>query len=229
VKLCLNLLAATAGGQLSRARAFLDRFDEMAPHAQLLVIKEKSVLTEYRSTARRQVIDVPIGLGKLKAFRRMWWENFVMPRIIRKHNADVYLTFSHYLPHLFDTSLPSVVGVSNLAPFSAEAWSQESLPVKLRMAALRRTIISSALRATRVLALSETCREILIAFGIPENKITVAPIGGSPFQPATCFCVPELCGHSCSMCRTFTVIKITRALSRLTPVCRPIFKKLTSL
>lgn len=188
VKVFLNLLAATAGGQLSRARAFLDRFSDFAPTAQLIVVKEKTVLTDYASTERRVLIDVSVGYGALKVPRRMWWENFVMPGVIRGHAADVYLTFSHYLPHLHDEAVPSVVGVSNLAPFSKEAWSQESLLVKVKMAALRKTILSSARRASCVLALSETCRDVLIACGIPGEKIVVAPNGvdaywGQPSSP----------------------------------------------
>lgn len=177
LKIFINLLAATAGGQLSRARAFLDRFDDFAPTAQLIVVKEKSVLTEYASNERRIFIDVQVGSGRLRALRRMWWENFVMPGVIRQHSADVYLTFSHYLPFLNAVAVPSLVGVSNLAPFSREAWFQESFPVKLKMGALRHTIISSARRATIVLALSETCRGVLIERGIPKEKIVVTPNG----------------------------------------------------
>jgi len=176
VKIFLNLLAATAGGQISRARAFLDRFERFSHH-QLVVVKERSVLFEYKSTDRRLVIDVPIGMGKLKAIRRMWWENFIMPKVIQGHAVDIYLTFSHYLPHLNGTAVPSIVGVSNLAPFSHEAWLQESFPIRLKMLVLRKTIISSARRATSVLALSETCRGVLIEQGIPNEKIVVTPNG----------------------------------------------------
>ncbi len=177
MKIFLNLLAATAGGQISRARAFMDRFDDYAQNQQLIVVKEKSVLVEYKSTSRRLVIDVPIGFGKLKALRRMWWENFSMPKVIQGHEVDIYLTFSHYLPQLKDVGVPSFVGVSNLAPFSQEAWFQESLFIRLKMTALRRTIISSARRATCVLALSETCRKVLVEQGISNEKIVVIPNG----------------------------------------------------
>ena len=177
MKIFLNLLAATAGGQISRARAFLDRFDDFTSHQQLVVVKEKSVLVEYESSDRRLVIDVPIGMGKLKALRRMWWENFIMPKVIHRHSADIYLTFSHYLPHLHDIAVPSLVGVSNLAPFSQEAWLQESFLIRLKMTILRKTIISSTRRATCVLALSETCRDVLIEQGISSEKIVVTPNG----------------------------------------------------
>lgn len=177
VRVFLNLLAATAGGQLSRARAFLHRFHRCAPTAELIVIKESAVLVECVAAPSRIVVNVPVGLGHLKAMRRMWWENARMPRLIREHAADVYLTFSHYLPQSYDMSLPSVVGVSNLAPFSPQAWADESWPVKLKMMTLRRSIVSTAQRATSVLALSETCRDILIGCGVAADKISVTANG----------------------------------------------------
>lgn len=181
VRVLLNLLAATAGGQLTRARAFLHRFHRCAPGAELIVIKESAVLADCVAAPSTTVISVPIGLEHLKAMRRMWWENTSMPRLIRKHSADVYLTFSHYLPQSYDTSLPSVVGVSNLAPFSPQAWAEESWPVRLKMMALRRSIVSTTRRATSVLALSETCRDMLIGGGVAAAKIVVASNGVDPY------------------------------------------------
>jgi len=186
MKIFLNLLAATAGGQLSRARAFLDRFDNSSNNAQLIVIKNKSTLIEYKSSDSIKIIDITIGNGRFRALRRMFWENFVMPEMIHRHEADVYLTFSHYLPHLKNIRVPTVVGVSNLAPFSLEAWRHESILVKFKMAALRQTILSSVRRATTVLALSETCRDVLVDQGITREKIVVTPNGVDSFwsQPA---------------------------------------------
>lgn len=181
MKIFLNLLAGTTGGQVTRARAFLDRFEKFMPNAQLIVVKEEHVLCEYVSTSARTVINVAIRNGRFKAIRRMWWENAVMPGLIRKYSADVYLTFSHYLPQWNKISVPSVVGVSNLAPFSEEAWAHESLSVKLRMAALKRTIISSTKRADSVLALSDTCRRLLVEHGVPRENIIVTPNGVDEF------------------------------------------------
>jgi glycosyltransferase involved in cell wall biosynthesis len=49
--------------------------------------------------------------------------------------------------------------------------------IKLKMAALRRSIVASCQRATCVLALSETCRNVLVGCGIPSDKISVTPNG----------------------------------------------------
>ncbi|MCX7144225.1 MAG: hypothetical protein NT123_24955, partial [Proteobacteria bacterium] len=93
----MNLLAATAGGHLTRARAFLERFSRYAGGAELTVLKVKGVLTDCKSSNAYRVIDVPIDLKKFRAVRRMAWENWVMPGLLRENKIDVYLTFHHYL------------------------------------------------------------------------------------------------------------------------------------
>lgn len=178
----MNLLAASAGGHLTRARAFLDRFHHYAGDIELVVLKEKSVLTEYKTTAGYEVVDVPIGLGEFKSIRRAVWENIIMPAMLREKKIDVYLTFSSYLPRIFPSSLPSVVGVSNLAPFSESAREAESsLVLRLKMALLKRNIIASARRANNMIALSVACKDMLIWHGIDPAKISVIPNGIEEF------------------------------------------------
>lgn len=178
MRICLNLLAASAGGHLTRARAFLDRFHHYAGDIELVVIKEKSVLIEYKTVAGCEVVDVPIGLGEFKSIRRAVWENIIMPAMLREKKIDVYLTFSSYLPRIFPRALPSVVGVSNLAPFSANAREAESsFVIRLKMTLLKRNIIASARRADKMIALSETCKDVLIGHGIEPAKISVIPNG----------------------------------------------------
>lgn len=185
MKICLNLLAATAGGQLTRARAFLDRFEQHAKDCELLVLKEQQVLPEYGSRSRREVLNVAIGLGRLKALRRMVWETVAMPRVLRQRQVEVYLTFSHYLPSTVPSHVASVVGVSNLAPFSDLAWSEEGLVVRLKMALLRRSIVGSARRATSVIALSNACRAMLEQAGIAAGAIETIPNGVDDFWRET--------------------------------------------
>ena len=81
MRVFLNLVAGTAAGQLTRARAFLDRFHHYAPSIQLVVAKEQSVLTEYATTEKRLVVDVRIGSGRFKAVNRVWWENTAMSQL----------------------------------------------------------------------------------------------------------------------------------------------------
>jgi len=97
--------------------------------------------------------------------------------LMRKKKLDVYLTFSHYLPQWLNSSVFSIVGVSNLAPFSIEAWEAERGLVRLKMWLLRRSIVSSVKRADKVIALSRTCERVLVEQGVGEEKITVIPNG----------------------------------------------------
>jgi glycosyltransferase involved in cell wall biosynthesis len=182
MRICLNLLAASAGGHLTRARAFLDRFPEYAGDIELIVLKEKGVLTEYKTVAGREVVNVRIGLGELKSIRRGIWENTKMFALLHDKKIDVYLTFSSYLPKIFPRALPSVVSVSNLAPFSDRAREAESsFLIRLKMTLLKHNILASAQRADQMIALSETCKDVLIGHGIEPAKISVIPNGIEEF------------------------------------------------
>jgi len=172
-----DLLAATTGGQVTRAEAFLLRFRTYAPEIRLVVIKDRDSLSFIDGSAGWEIINVSIGVGRLKSFRRMAWENLVLPQLMRKEQLNVYLTFSHYLPLMLKSTVHSIVGVSNLAPFSVEAWNVEGNAVRFKMWLLRHTIISSAKRADQVIALSNTCKSVLEKCGVEESKINVIPNG----------------------------------------------------
>ena len=60
----------------------------------------------------------------------MVWENLNLSPMMKYHNSEIYLTFSHYLPKSISDNFPSIVGVSNLAPFSREAWEAENFFIK---------------------------------------------------------------------------------------------------
>ncbi len=183
VGILLNLLAATEGGQVTRAEAFLRRFRTYAPNTRVVIVKDRDSLSFIDDAADWEVINVHIGTGRLKAFRRMAWENLVLPRLMFKERLNVYLTFSHYLPFLLSSEVYSIVGVSNLAPFSADAWNVESNAVRFKMRLLRHTIISSSKRADQVIALSNTCKHILEKYGVEESKINVIPNGVEICRP----------------------------------------------
>ncbi len=176
MKIILNLLAATAGGQVTRAVAFVDNFQEFAPNAQLIVLKPVGVMPNLTSRSRIEVVDIPIGLGRTKAFQRIFWENISLKNFIQSRSPNVLLTFSHYLP-IRDIGIPTVVAVSNLAPFTVSAYKVEGFWGRIRLTALRHTILSSAKRATSVIALSNICKQILIDNNISPEKITVISNG----------------------------------------------------
>lgn len=173
----LNLLAATTGGQVTRAEAFLLRFHTYAPGVRLVIVKERSALPFIDEIPNWSVHNVDIGANRLKALHRAVWENLNLPKLMISEGLDTYLTFSHYLPLFLPKNVFSIVGVSNLEPFSEMAWEVESNATRLRLMLLRQTIITSSNRADQVIALSHACKNILVQCGVNKSKIKVIPNG----------------------------------------------------
>ena len=177
MKIFLNLISVNAGGQLIRASKFLKKIEKDNKDIQVLVVKKKSVLSEIRSTENRNVINLA---EKFNLFKRLWWENFEMYNLIEYHSCDVFLTFSHYLP-IKKINIPTIVGISNLAPFSKVALSEEKLYYKLKFWILGKTIIHSAKKANCILALSLTAKDKLLDLGLKPSKVFYNPIGVDNF------------------------------------------------
>ena len=64
-----------------------------------------------------------------------------------------------------------------MAPFSKDAYKSSSFLQKIRLKFLRFSILNSCKRATKVFALSNTCKNALISSGIDKTKIKVIPNG----------------------------------------------------
>lgn len=171
----INLLAATTGGQVTRAKAFLKCAQELYPEAAIIVLKNSTSLEEVDEIGPCAVVNIKLG-SRFRALKRMIWENIFLPSLVAKSSPNVYITFSHYLPFK-KFNIPTLVGISNLAPFSKVAIEVESCVVKIKMWILKKAIISSANKASSVLALSETCKETLVDEGVAAEKIFVAPNG----------------------------------------------------
>jgi glycosyltransferase involved in cell wall biosynthesis len=151
------------------------------------VLKARGTLPFCRTEPGLEVREVELGTGGLaRAARRMLWETIVIPGLVRSIAGTVYLTFSHFLPLNFPRDVVSVVGVSNLAPFSAAAIRIEgSLMGRLRLRTLQFSILSSVRRASSVIALSGACRDVLVARGLNPEKIRVIS-NGVELVPAKC-------------------------------------------
>jgi glycosyltransferase involved in cell wall biosynthesis len=177
-RIVIDFLAASTGGQLTRARAFLARLRRFDANSEVWLLQENGALGACAQRADFNVVNLASAPGRLRALRRMAWQNLRLPALIKRHRIDTYISFSHYLPWTLPGGVTSVVGVSNLAPFSQAALDAETmLWPRLRLHALRRTILSAARRADSVIALSETCRAVLTDSGITPAKIHVIPNG----------------------------------------------------
>jgi len=86
-------------------------------------------------------------------------------------NKNLFLSFSHYLPHYNFSDKPSIIGISNLLPFSSAAIKEESFISRVKLKVLRKTILSSMKRSSAIISLSGSCTKILIRNNINPSKI----------------------------------------------------------
>ncbi|MBE7461581.1 MAG: glycosyltransferase family 4 protein [Zoogloeaceae bacterium] len=188
--LILDGSSIRSGGQVTRIRAFLQRFRAYDPASRVIVLEEDGAVS--RLVPGRddlEFIDRP-GSGVARAARRALWQNLALPQLCRRYGGKVYLHFSHYLPYGLPGAMRTIVGVANLQPFSREGRAAEvRFDKRLRLAVLERTILSSVRRAEHVIALSRTCKDVLVARGVDGAKIVVIPNGVEEPAAATDFAV----------------------------------------
>jgi hypothetical protein len=171
-------LAVITGGQVTRAKAFLQRFRKYDPLSRLVVLRSQGNWVPTEEHLGLEVIDVSLPRGSFRALGRMLWQNLRLPGLLKRLDANVYLSFSHYLPVTMPSRVMTIMGVANFAPFSELAEQAEvTSKGKLRLATLKRTILSSAKRAWRVIALSWALQRELVRLGVNEEKIVVIPNG----------------------------------------------------
>jgi len=174
----INLLSVRAGGQITRAKAFLSRIRRYDPSSKLIVLRATYTpdFADY-SALGVEFVTVEFPFEHFLALQRMAWEQFFLPRLLPRLEVDVYISFGHHLPSTFPNAVYSLIGVSNLAPFSKAAWNSEGYAIRSRMFLQRQAILSSVKRASKVLALSKTCKEILVRNGVDDENIFVSPNG----------------------------------------------------
>ena len=179
----LDGLAVITGGQVTRATAFLQRFRKYDSLSRLVVLRSQGDWIPTEERLGLEVIDVSMPRGSFRAVGRMLWQNLRLPGLLKRLDADVYLSFSHYLPVTMPSGVMTIMGVANFAPFSELAKQAEiTLQGKLRLMTLKRTILNSAKRSKHVIALSGALRKELIRLGVDAEKVVVIPNGVE--QPA---------------------------------------------
>ena len=179
MKIFLNLISVKTGGQIIRASKFIEKIEKDSSKIELVIVKQVSVLSNLKNSSKIKIINIDLGTH-FSVLKRFFWENFLMHKLIRINSCNIFLTFSHYLPFK-KIIIPTIVGVSNLAPFSKIALSEENYYYKLKFWILGKTILSSVIKADLVLALSSTAKDLLMKLGINEDKIFLNPIGVDTF------------------------------------------------
>ena len=177
MKILLNLLAAKQGGQVTRAIEFIERFQYYAnKNDALIVLTSNFFPLKIKNNRFIKIIKINFSIRSINWLIRSIWENSKLFDLIKYLKPDVYLTFSHSLP-LLNLNIPTVVGLSNLAPFSRSAFIKDTILGKVRLFFLKHMIIFSTKKASSVIALSNEGKKILIKYGVEKRKIIEISIG----------------------------------------------------
>ena len=108
--------------------------------------------------------------GAKERLRRFGWSQFQLPKLARERKADLIFTPAPegYLGHQL---VPQVVMVHDLRPLSHPERSMQSLY-------FRNWVPPLLMQCRHILTNSNfTAREICLATGLPEEKISVTPLG----------------------------------------------------
>jgi len=176
MKIFFDCLKVVEGGQITRANSFINNKIWIKEKSNLIILKSReSKLFELRKSIfpKNKIIFYESNkFIPIKKFIKFLTENIFVNYYISKSKADIYLSFSNYLP-LIKPNIPIILGVSTLAPFSKEIYLKASLKIKIKLLILKVLIINSCNKANKVIALSEKCKNSLIKAGIKKSKIHV--------------------------------------------------------
>lgn len=101
---------------------------------------------------------------------RVVWEQAMLPRLARRHGADLIFTANN--SGVLVGGPPCVIAVRNMEPLTPPL---EGTPAALRLrhALLARFTAASARSAARVVAVSRFVKDAVLGLGVPEDRIDV--------------------------------------------------------
>ena len=185
MRIFFNCLSILEGGQITRANNFISNLIWDQKKSKLIILTNEKIsnkLIDNKNFFNHEEIRIKFSnLLPFQNLQRIIWENIFLNKYIKYSDSDIYVSFSNYFP-LITPKVPSILGVSNMAPFSKDAYQCCSIFHKLRLKFLKFLILNSAKKATKVFALSNTCKKELIKNGINKSKIKVIENGVEQFN-----------------------------------------------
>jgi O-antigen biosynthesis alpha-1,2-mannosyltransferase len=168
--------ASTGAGTIGGMRAYLQDLLEFLPTLKpgwtfKLFTPETSIPDWWPRTGQIQLVSCK-GVPSDRA-RRVFYEQAVLPRLIRRENLDVWLGICNILP--LTCRCPSVVIVQSLQYFAFPRAYSTVQRLYLHLFGL-----ASVRHADRVVALSFAAKEMIVKrMGIPPDRVVVAHNGVS--------------------------------------------------
>ncbi len=188
MRITISASHITHGGGLTHLNKMIEWFGQLAPDTRFIVIGvvgQEAFFVSPPDNFHYEFYRFPSsGLPA-----RMFWERFVLPRIIDK--TDCHLLFEPGSNGKPRVKCPTVSLLHNIAPFSEEYIRLETPYQKFRNHQLRRMSLASMRSSSAVIFLSEYCREFfgelvdlsgksvaVVYHGKPERKPQVEGTSG---------------------------------------------------
>jgi glycosyltransferase involved in cell wall biosynthesis len=170
-KVAIDASSAGSGGAIRYLSKICPSLGEASPETTFYLIA--------RSSQRSRLPSLPpnfrrIGMPESTRFRpyRLWWLQFILPKILRQLDIDVLLGSSDVTSTR--SFCPLLLVIHNYNPFSPmtkRIWDRKT---RVRLALQRKVVRGSARRADQVVFVSEWSRQAMSpSLGISLEKSTV--------------------------------------------------------
>ena len=89
MKIFLNLISVTEGGQIIRASKFIEKIENDSSKIELVIVKQVSVLSNLKNSSKIKIINIYLG-NHFSVLKRFFWENFLMHKLIRINSCNIF-------------------------------------------------------------------------------------------------------------------------------------------
>lgn len=167
----INLLSSGSGGALSYVRnlipLLIQRFAEDPDHQLVLLLYNKHYAELGEIPASVKFIKIDRELGGAK---RVLWEMFTVPKLVRRHNVDVFYTPYQLAPNV--SGVKTVTMIRNMEAFLFGRYRYD-LKNYLRNVVLRFSSIRTLQRSDRIIAVSGFAEDqCTVDLNISAQKVT---------------------------------------------------------
>ena len=132
----------------------MNRIGKLSPHDNYIVLKDTEVLNDLVATEKLIIINKSFGNKSFQCSEELLWKTlFCQNYYTNLISIYIFLFFSLFARYV--NKIPSVVGVTNLAPFSTEAIKSERFLIRLKLKLLKKTILSATIRSNSIVAISK--------------------------------------------------------------------------
>ena len=174
MRIGISALYRMNGGSFTHLRHLLTVWSEQGidrDHEIILFVRDESI-DQIRPVMTPSVRLYPVGHSGFGTVRKILWEQFRFPQLLREQKIDVLFCTANTIP-LF-ASTPRVVALRNAGPFCPTIRiGTVGLQLWIYMKILGVFMFLSAFRATRVIFISQYFRQIFVKLGLSPERTDV--------------------------------------------------------